>query len=685
MLRDLLQSAAAFLTSTELFLGVLWAGLAAVSVTLLVLIRTRWGQSQPLRKCFLLSLMAHLLLAGYATTVQVCSTGPATSGEPTMQVSLADGPSEDETTADEPSESTQPNPWDQFVDEDAIEPPADVPAPAEAPPVDEPQRAEPPKDDLPEDTAIADEPKPEPAMEPAEPHPALARQPEDLEAPEAERREAEPVSVPTEPAIEQPSAPTESEMPDRPTEAGAPSVLLDSPAGVPRATDEADSADAGQLVRDVIDSPTAVPHGQPAKPIAEPSPSADSSLTPIRRNTEETPASTATSHQPQPPRPPGDAQPDATTGGAVATTHGDSEIYRMRTSPDRSAAAQRQGATPESEAAVRAGLQWLAANQEPDGRWNAARHGAGREMRVDGQDRRGSGIRADTGVTGLALLALLAAGNTHQQGEYRDNVRRGLEFLIVSQRADGCLSGDADSFAAMYCHAMAAFALSEAYGMSRDPRLEPWVRRAIAYTVAAQDPRGGGWRYSPHSAGDTSQLGWQLMALRSAALAGIAIPESTGRGALRFLGSVSTGQHGGLASYRPTEQASRSMTAEALVCRQLLGMPSDSPTATEAADHLMAELPGDGQVNFYYWYYATLGLYQASGEHFSRWNEALQRELVSRQCDSGTLAGSWDPTTIWGGYGGRVYTTAMATLCLEVYYRYLPRYLETAGRAKTAR
>ncbi|MGE0760163.1 MAG: hypothetical protein AB7O38_24335, partial [Pirellulaceae bacterium] len=85
-----------------------------------------------------------------------------------------------------------------------------------------------------------------------------------------------------------------------------------------------------------------------------------------------------------------------------------------------------------------------------------------------------------------------------------------------------------------------------------------------------------------------------------------------------------------------------------------------------------------------YWYYATLALFHRQGEAWQTWNAQLQRELVPRQHREGPLAGSWDTRDVWGGYGGRIYTTAMAALCLEVYYRYLPlhnpqRELEQAG------
>ena len=357
-------------------------------------------------------------------------------------------------------------------------------------------------------------------------------------------------------------------------------------------------------------------------------------------------------------------------------------IYSLRTAPDRSRLAERQGATPATEEAVKAALKWLADNQEPDGRWDAANHGAGRELLVAGRDRQSAGIRADTGMTGLALLAFLASGHTHREGPYRENVRQGLQYLLRVQAADGNLGGQATAFAMMYCHAMALCALSESYGMTGDERLRLPVRRAIGYTLAAQNRSGGGFRYQPGDPGDTSQCGWQLMALKSAELAGIPIPRETRNGLIRFLRTVSAGEHGGLASYRTNEPVSRPMTAEALVCWQFLGMPREHPAGNEAGDYLLGELPGERQINLYYWYYATLGMYQLQGTHWRRWNDALQDTLVDRQQKTGPLAGSWDPETVWGGYGGRVYSTALAALCLEVYYRFLPLY-DNAGPVAT--
>ena len=45
---------------------VIWIGVAVLLLALLILMRTRWGQSQPLSKCVVLSVFAHLLLFLYA-------------------------------------------------------------------------------------------------------------------------------------------------------------------------------------------------------------------------------------------------------------------------------------------------------------------------------------------------------------------------------------------------------------------------------------------------------------------------------------------------------------------------------------------------------------------------------------------------------------------------------------------
>ena len=256
---------------------------------------------------------------------------------------------------------------------------------------------------------------------------------------------------------------------------------------------------------------------------------------------------------------------------APAASSPESSAYAMRGTPGRLGLIEWQGGNAQTEAAVVAALSWLARSQSADGRWDAVRFGAGQEQKVLGQDRGGAGRNADTGVTGLAILTFLGAGHSHQQGDYQNTVERGLEFLIRSQAADGSLFGEATLYAQMYCHSMATFALAEAQALTGDARLQPAVAKAVAYCLRAQHTTTGGWRYRPNEIGDTSQLGWQMMALASAERAGLNVPSQTWTRVGRFLHSVRRGNHGGLASYRPDGPPTTSMTAEAFYCRLLLG------------------------------------------------------------------------------------------------------------------
>lgn len=352
--------------------------------------------------------------------------------------------------------------------------------------------------------------------------------------------------------------------------------------------------------------------------------------------------------------------------------------FTLRKSKNRSEIAKRRGGSVETERAVELGLGWLADHQESDGRWSSQNSGGGREDRVLGEDRGGAGSNADNGITALATLAFLAGGESHLEGRYQTEVLRGLEFLVKQQKPNGDLSGDAKLFAKMYCHSMSLLALSEALAMTGDQRLAGAVRKGVSYSINAQDRRQGGWRYAPGDSGDMSQFGWQVLALHSARIGGILVPDNTFELMKGFLDSCSSGQHQGLASYRPGQGASSPMTAEALLCRYILNKSVGPDTLDEARRQMETNLPSEEQVNLYYWYYGTLAMYQAGGSGWERWNKALKRSLLALQNRDGDDAGSWPANGTWGGYGGQVYSTAIATLSLEVYYRYLPVYQQVA-------
>lgn len=662
----------------------LWAGLAVLTVSLTVLARTRWGQAQPLSKCVFLSLYAHFLLGGYAYTTQVILAPPLAPRDSVIRLTDISPVRDDQAgehheqwpTGEPDSNARSVAPWENSANSELLLPNALTPERQEAAPIIEPTR----NVEMSEPDVLAMAPTDAPLTEEAPERP-VPQAPLPLDpvaaadaAPATEiEQPAPPMPQPEMANNAQPDLPgmselarvdvpsTESPPTRQPATADLPREFLENAGGLQRLTDAmpAELASALRGSQDELQAATGR-DGDPA------------------RGTNQTGVATPTTSGQTGARFSSSGQ---ALGAAVAALPiprrlGDGaampDLYRLRMGEGRALAARELGATPDTEAAVELALQWLAANQEKDGRWSAARHGAGREDKVLGHDRSGAGGKADPAVTALALLAFLGAGQTHLEGPYRTNVQHGLEYLLRIQRNTGDLSSEAEFFARMYCHGMASLALSEALALTGDERLRPFVERAVAFSLACQHSTNGGWRYQKGDLGDMSQFGWQVMALKSAELAGVPVPQTTHDGMRRFLRGASSGAQGGLASYRAGERVSRTMTAEALACRYFLDGEPAPPLRREATHFILEELPQDGRANFYYWYYATLALFQTQDDTWSTWNAALQQQLLTRQRRDGDAAGSWDPVCIWGGYGGRVYTTATACLCLEVYYRYLP-------------
>ena len=643
-------------------------GLAFLAIALLVLARLRWIQSRPITTCVVLSVFAHILLVVSACMTNLFQRPPPLPGPQVIRVSIAMDPSSDAQHRTDPSEE---KPWERL--------PSSLPALPEPEPLDSRDLAPPEPT-----TSPIDQPIPE-LMESVPTEVVPAEDPASPAAPEASEPPAPPMVASTEPMRMDVPAPVDGPgqlneprpqpavFPNQPPREGLPDELTSQEvpqiAAPPNVQEEASAVsdaqdhlsgqnvadlrhattDTSEIVGPSIDAPT---DALPVKPV-DPA-DANWGPSPGRRRRLDVDSLQVerrlVSGQPLP------------------------KAYWMRVATDRSPLAQRRGATAETEAAVLKALAWLASNQMPDGRWDASVTGAGQERRVSGQDRASAGLQADAGITGLAILAFLGAGHTHLEGQHREVVQHGLEYLLRNQRHDGNMAGPAGRYAMMYCHGIATLSICEALAMTGDPRLTPYVQRAVGYTLSAQDPITGGWRYGPHEPGDTSQFGWQVLVLVSAELAGISVPEANRGGMLRFLESVSSGRHGGLAAYRPSERgnATRSMTAEALVCRQFLGLSQDQGALNEAADFILQSSPSAGRANLYYWYYATLGLSQMDDDRWRIWNESLRPRLLTTQRTDGHAMGSWDPNTLWGGHGGRVYSTALAALCLEVYYRYIP-------------
>jgi hypothetical protein len=118
------------------------------------------------------------------------------------------------------------------------------------------------------------------------------------------------------------------------------------------------------------------------------------------------------------------------------------------------------------------------------------------------------------------------------------------------------------------------------------------------------------------------------------------------------------------------------------------GWRRDDPAMKSAADYLLKYPPrlGDRRRPLrdgYYWYYATQFMFHMGDEYWDRWNQFLNPLLVDTQIKTGANAGSWDPENPvpdrWAAHAGRLYVTTMNLLNLEVYYRHLPIYEETAA------
>ena len=390
----------------------------------------------------------------------------------------------------------------------------------------------------------------------------------------------------------------------------------------------------------------------------------------------------------------GGAGPGRTAGRQQLTGVADldpAEAFRQRSPSQRGATAAQYGGTPETEAAVERGLAFLAKIQFADGHWSLNR--LPQPLPGDEKTFGLAEMHGDTAATAMSLLAFLGAGYTHQEPKYKDTVGRGLRWIIRNQLNNGQLfrsETDPTLYTQFYGHGLATIALCEAYGMTKDPALREPAEKAIGYILRSQSPEFGGWRYVPRKETDTSVTGWQLMALKSAQMAGLSVPGDAFQGVARWLdrAQVDNGARyvynpfaGQTASQSHLRLPNRAMTAEGLLMRIYLGWQQDTPALRQGAEFLKQNLPAYDPSSLesrdcYYWYYATQVMFQMQGELWQVWNRQVQETLLKNQVQTGPWAGSWDPlqpvADRWGKEAGRLYVTAFHLLILEVYYRHLP-------------
>ncbi|MCY2989262.1 MAG: hypothetical protein NTY19_15515 [Planctomycetota bacterium] len=387
-------------------------------------------------------------------------------------------------------------------------------------------------------------------------------------------------------------------------------------------------------------------------------------------------------------------------------------------------AQDKTGTTADSEQAVELALRWLAEHQYPNGGWSFDH----RRGRCQGQcSEPGTMANAVNGATGLAVLPFICHGNTHASGPYRDNVAAGLGFLVLRLGPDGAFWEDGGT---LYSHAMALWALcedcriaAETPGLSAEiaavsdettpsPEENPPVvetkkpsrnsavrpvrakpqptprstansatpassadtttliraaaTKALVYTLNAQDPSGGGWRYKPRQRGDTSVTGWQVVAMYSATKANFPVPPQAAVGVTGFLNSVQSnyGATYGYVNAMPTPVCS----SIGLLCRIYTGWEREQP-GLQAGVTLLAR-QGPSEQDMYYNYYATLVLHHVGGPLWEDWHQKLREYLIRTQSRVGHETGSWSFRGGHGaGSGGRLYSTALACLILETAYR----------------
>jgi hypothetical protein len=315
-----------------------------------------------------------------------------------------------------------------------------------------------------------------------------------------------------------------------------------------------------------------------------------------------------------------------------------------------------QHITPETQAAIDRGLEYLARTQSREGAW--------REQGYMGS--------YPVAMTALAGLALLANGNTMTQGKYAPNVSRAGHFLLGCSGPTGLISRIEEEGRSMHGHGFAMLFLGELYGMEDDADRQGRIRRvlqtAVGLTSRSQSRRGG-WLYTPDAQDDEGSVTvTQLQGLRSARNAGIAVPKEVIDQALGYLDKSSL-PDGGIAYKADRQGGSRPpITAAAVVCWYNAG-DYDNPLAKKALAYIKARLGrGDSRGgNWGHYFYAHLYMSQAmwlSGADNWDW---YFPEMRKRLLDSQAADGSWD-----GDQVGKVYGTAIALLILQIPYGALP-------------
>ncbi|HVX10561.1 MAG TPA: prenyltransferase/squalene oxidase repeat-containing protein [Pirellulales bacterium] len=394
------------------------------------------------------------------------------------------------------------------------------------------------------------------------------------------------------------------------------------------------------------------------------------------------------------------------TDVAAATPSQPLGLYSERTRPDRETWITGVGGTPVSETAVAAGLDWLSRHQAEDGHWGPDCLGAGGSCCEKAHPCDGGGLPFEAALTGLALLAFQAGGHyDFNDRPNSDRVRRGLDWLVARQGPNGELVGSTNQLGNpptydqhyMYEHAIGTFALAEACAVARAAGRHPDEKYHAAATKAiefleSQQHNDGGWRYTPDkwSASDASVSGWAMLALKTAKEADLPVQDATLTRMLAFFKQLSDPLTG-RTHYQGVTYVSDATTGVGMMVDEFVKHEPDSELVHLASSYLADQAEGQWggaakqPSDHYLWYNCTLAMFMAGGDNWDRWNKVVRDYIVSLQLHGENCnRGSWEPhDDHWGSIGGRVYTTALGVLTLEVYYRFArEKAVETAEAPK---
>jgi tetratricopeptide (TPR) repeat protein len=362
--------------------------------------------------------------------------------------------------------------------------------------------------------------------------------------------------------------------------------------------------------------------------------------------------------------------------------------------------------------AVYFGLDWLVRHQDLEGFWDC--DGFDMQCSLNRCNGKGKPVN-DVGVTGLALLALLGPGDRPMDGSYARSVLRGLQYLCAVQDPETgslCASHYEVKHVGkrvtqtvrhsipkwMYNNATATLALLRAYRLFPWPPLAPHVQRALEFAHETRNP-GKAWRYNrgneidPKEMNDVSVTGWMVRCLAEAARGDLGIHEQDIKDALLYIDEMTdsaTGRTGynqrgnycsreaGDAEIWPYEVV-ESMTGVGMICRILCGeilgdLESQEEMLEKGVRLLLANPPkwdrDAGTIDYYYWYHGTRAMREMGGRAWKVWKGHQLKALLDNQRTDGCEKGSWDPQRDpWGNCGGRVYSTALCTMALQVIER----------------